>query len=251
MAAVFQPAALETEKSLRHLLALEKERRGFPSSALVFVGLHNVAQFWWCGMYAVLKSKANEHEFFAAYLTDRLRYAQALGHLTGVPTDKKELLKVGESLTRRDVEALFTSAIKGGAVRKRHGNEPPKYASYRWSFQWKGFVLVGVPDGITPKFVYEFKEAKNRFWFTTASRPVATTQADLYGLFFERPEKRVEIAIHDEGTIEKFSGPVDPARAKDTLARFDSVVSGQLPARPKPFKCANCEYRRECPIGPP
>ena len=110
--------------------------------------------------------------------------------------------------------------------------------------------MVGIPDGITSTFVYEFKKAKNRFWATTASRPVATTQADLYGVFFDRPQKRVEIAIRDEGTIEKIGGSVDHSRAETTLQRFESVVSGQLPAPPEPFKCRNCEYRERCPICP-
>lgn len=197
-------------------------------------------------MYAVLKSKANEPEFFAAYLTDRVQYAQALGHVKAAPRSKEQLLAAGEGLTRRDVEALFSSAIKRGANTK----DLTKLASYRWWFQWHDLVLVGVPDGIAPTYVYECKDAKNRFWFTTASRPVATTQADLYGVFFERPQKRVEITIRDEGTIERITGPVDHVRASATLAKFESVALGQLPAPPKPFKCTNCEYRQECPICP-
>jgi len=206
--------------------------------------MHNIAQFWWCGMYAVLKSKANELGFFVAYLSDRVNYAQALGRVKSAPRSKEKLLATGEDLTRRDVEKLFAAEIRRGAKAKH----PEGLASYRWSFPWKGFVLVGIPDGIAPKYVFEQKEAKNRFWFNTASRPVATTQADLYGVFFERPQKRVEITILDEGTVEIMESPVDHGRANTTLEKFASAVSGRLPAPPKPFKCKNCVYRQKCPV---
>ena len=66
------PESFWDEKRLNALLTKEKKRRKLAKSDLVFVGMHNVSQFWLCGMYAVLKSRANELEFFAAYLGDRL-----------------------------------------------------------------------------------------------------------------------------------------------------------------------------------
>src|SRR5438094_397592 len=53
------------EGRLGRLLALEKQRRGIPMGKLVFVGMHNVAQHWWCTQQAVFKSRANEGMFFA------------------------------------------------------------------------------------------------------------------------------------------------------------------------------------------
>lgn len=37
-------------KELRDLLLLEKERRGVEKDKLVFIGMANVARYYWCAM---------------------------------------------------------------------------------------------------------------------------------------------------------------------------------------------------------
>jgi len=76
---------IRDSKRLERLLALEKQRRGVPANGLAFVGMHNVAQHWWCTQQAVLKSRANEIQFFSAYLYDRIVYAHRLGLVDKLP----------------------------------------------------------------------------------------------------------------------------------------------------------------------
>ena len=52
-----------------------------------------------------------------------------------------------------------------------------KYPTFRWNFEWSKFVVIGLPDGITDKFVYEFKSTKKRLLFNKA---LPFAQADLY-----------------------------------------------------------------------
>jgi hypothetical protein len=98
---------LADRKRLQSLLTLEKECRGVSPDALVFVGMANVAEQCWCEQQAVLKSRANELDFFAAYLTDRILYAQGLGLLTKLPRSHRSLLDVGSEITWNDVERLL------------------------------------------------------------------------------------------------------------------------------------------------
>ena len=38
-----------------------------------------------------------------------------------------------------------------------------QYPTIRWNFEWDDYVIVGIPDGITNNFVYEFKTTRNKF----------------------------------------------------------------------------------------
>jgi len=60
-----------------------------------------------------------------------------------------------------------------------------KYPTIRWNFSWENYVILGIPDGITDKFVYEFKSTKDRFLLNYI-KPIAFTQADFYGYFFQK-----------------------------------------------------------------
>lgn len=187
-----------------------------------------------------------------------------------MPTTTEGILETGADITFEQVESLFAAEVKSashtpsiGRVRASRSDIsmlstwPAEdlelslaevYPRYRWNFPWREFTIVGVPDGITVEMVYEFKAAGNEYWFSTASRPVGTTQADLYGMFFARPRKRVQIFIRETGQTETIDSEVDEGRATQTLERFRAVEQGALPRPPKPFKCRPCEVREGCPI---
>ncbi|MEW6578537.1 MAG: hypothetical protein AB1435_05005 [Chloroflexota bacterium] len=264
---------IQDRERLRGLLALEKQRRGIETSALVFVGMHNVAQHWWCTQSAVLKSRANELMFFAVYLHDRIVYAHRLGLTDELPRRQEALLNIGSDLTWNDVEKLLKKEAsepdKHKVDQERAGrlalmNEleqdpfqrgvsdqalhAEKHLSIRWNFRWGRYSVVGMPDGITEEFVYEYKNTRNRYLLRYA-KPVALAQADLYGYFFQRPKKRVQIRITEEDKIETYEELIDIGRAEETLAAFAQVDEGKPARPPVPWKCRCCEFRAECPIS--
>ena len=112
----------------------------------------------------------------------------------------------------------------------------------RWNFPWRSRVVVGVPDGITDRFVYEFKATKNKY-IALFRKPVALVQADLYGMFFRRPEKRVQIHIFESGETLTWQEHVDVKAAEAVLQKFEAVDETRKFPAPKPWKCKRCEYR--------
>lgn len=262
-------------------LPAEKARRGRAPDDLVFVGTHNIAQLIWCPMFARLKSVAKEGELFNAYLTDRVRWAAAAGLVRGIPSARDEWLEVGSSLTLGKVESLrareapakrlpvddkYRAWVRslspegaaqivamggnfetGAFYEARYAEDYPKL---RWHFEWGQRVVVGEADGLRRLLVYEFKTAKKRF-FLDESRAISFAQADLYGFFFRRKTKRVQIAVRDDGKVETWEEPVDTANAASMLARFHAVVGGARVDAPPPGKCRSCEFRDECALAPP
>lgn len=267
------PDCFLDEHWLGRLLIVEKERRGLHKSSLVFIGIHNLSGFWWCGMQSVLKSNRSELDFFRAYLEDRMTYALLTGRISKIPRRRLDLLEIGDDLTLGEVESFHQMQLisakaptpkailsKGTGMGRRKREIDPferglgdesefaeKYPRFRWNFRFSDYVVVGAPDGITKDLVYEFKSTAKRFFFYFV-KPVALAQADLYGLFFKKKMKRVQIYIQDEDLVESFQMPVDVARAKETLARFDHVNKGFFPQAPAKWKCTNCEVRDECCI---
>jgi CRISPR/Cas system-associated exonuclease Cas4 (RecB family) len=124
-----------------------------------------------------------------------------------------------------------------------------KYPTIRWSFPWGGYIVVGVPDGITDSFVYEYKTTRSKF-LLAFTKPVALAQADLYGYFFERKSKRIQIYIQRDGKTYTTDEPVDRRRALRTLKKFQSIDAGAPAQPPKAWKCKNCEYRKDCQARP-
>lgn len=120
-----------------------------------------------------------------------------------------------------------------------------KYATIRWNFPWREYIVAAIPDGITDSYVYEFKATV----YPGAVKYVALAQADIYGYFFKRPEKLVQL-LHRRGyQLETFRGPVDAEYALETLEKFRAVEKGlKEPEPPKEWKCKSCEYRQICPI---
>ena len=224
-------------------------------------------------MYSVLKSRHNELGFFEAYLSDRIEYAFLSGRITKIPDEETELLAVGGDLSLKEVEAISqrrfpsTSAevtndldqeltIMAAEISPRDHFErgyqdeaqyAERYPSFRWNFPHSKYVLVGIPDGITERFVYEFKAPSKRF-FSSFEKPVALAQADLYGLFFDRKEKRVQLLIKDEGKMETYDLPVDANRATETLLKFEKTDSGETPKAPVKWKCKNCDFNSKCSL---
>lgn len=229
---------------LQRLLRDEKRRRKRASSDLVFVGTHNVAQYWWCAMYAVLKSRANELQFFGAYLKDRIDYALKLGRITKIPTKSADILAAGADISLDDVQRFHPEAVGGRKLLRKL--DPP---TFRWWFSWDRYIIGGIPDGLTRDTVLERKNASNEYFAKTVARPVARTQADLYGHFYGRPRKVVEIEITDGSPALHLDEDVDEARVLETLTKFRAVdVSGKA-IPPKPEKCRHCEFNDYCPIS--
>jgi len=305
LASVFRDQPVSFEKRhrlLADLLRLEKERRGVKPDKLVFVGVRNIAEYYWCAEQSILKSRENEPEFFHAYLYDRITYSERLGLIDELPRDVEELLAVGEKISLADVEKLLkqkkdeeegflggevlaveTTDEKGrkvivmnpdisqedkeflieraaeGATIAGTEDFPPirgemsestraeRYPRIRWNFSWEDYVVVGVPDGITDTFVYEYKTTRNRF-LSYYIKPVALAQADLYGLFFKRDMKRVQIYIVEEDATQTITGKVDREKALETLRLFKEADEGKEAIPPVKWKCKRCKYNKTCKI---
>jgi hypothetical protein len=260
-------------RQVRALLAAEKRRRGVAPDRLLFVGMHNIAQYKWCAMYAVLKSRANERDFFLAHLEDRIEATLALGRpLPPKATKPADLLTTGLDIRWEDLPPpkagkVRTMHFDGGVtltdVAAAKDGRPPANAmargawaeglfakslpSTRWSFEWGPYVAVGIPDGIGKDFVYEFKSTLNAYMLNF-TRPVALAQADLYGYFFDKPRKRVDFHVQREERVEHIEKAVDRANAEDVLAKFARLDTGGYAQPPKPWKCGDCEYRHGCSL---
>jgi hypothetical protein len=125
-----------------------------------------------------------------------------------------------------------------------------KHATIRWNFPWGPYTLVGVPDGLTDGFVYEFKTTGNRY-LGSHLRPSMLAQADLYGVFFGRGTKRVQLYVMDAGVTDTEESPVNPANAEAVLVEFRRVDEGFRPSPPREvWKCRKCKHRGGCPICP-
>jgi hypothetical protein len=122
------------------------------------------------------------------------------------------------------------------------------YPTIRWNFPWDTYVVVGVPDGITDTFVYEFKTTRNGF-LQGFQKPVALVQADLYGLFFRRGIKRVQIYVLDDQETKTWEEAVDKESAESLLKDFARATTGWEPPSPRPWKCKRCKFMPMCKPG--
>lgn len=129
-----------------------------------------------------------------------------------------------------------------------HESRAEGYPTIRWNFGWKDYRVVGVPDGITNDFVYEFKTTRNNFTLINL-RYVALAQADLYGHFFRRKKKRVQLFVTETNTTDTTETETNHESAEDYLRRFMDADHGGLLKPPKEFKCPKCQVREMCPHG--
>ncbi|MGE0129295.1 MAG: hypothetical protein AB7U82_14560 [Blastocatellales bacterium] len=243
------------------LLPIEKERRGALPDALVFIGMHDLAQMEWCAMQSWFRNKEKEPGYFGAYLADRLERLQET-----VGIEKRIApLKLLEQIARLElVEPKGTRRRKIGVPPKSkacfsqsadpyergRANQSAfaeKYATVRWGFEYSRYVALGIPDGLARDFVYEFKTTRRRAYLVVSKR-IAELQGDLYGLFFKRPRKRIQILAEDANAIETFESDVNAENAHSALARFEEIDSGKLPAPAEYWKCRVCAYREQCAI---
>jgi len=265
-------------KKIEELLQLEKDRRGLNKDKLVFIGMADVANFWWCARKSLLKNKEMELGFFGAYLRDRINYSfhlkgsSQMPNIDELPKSPDELLDIGNEITFKDIEKLLkeraeiseTMRLVVSFVDPHTGRSIPferlspmqrgevleirkaeRYPTIRWNFVWEDYVVVGMPDGITGTFVYEFKSTRNRFLIKFV-KPVALTQADLYGYFFKRDKKRVQVYIMESDMTETWEEKVDKSRATETLRRFKNIDEGEKPPSPRKWKCKVCKLKEKC-----
>lgn len=225
-----------------------------------------------------------EVDFFAAFYEDILDYARELGYIDGeIMLSSKELLEIRSKITFNDIEKLLckrkcrgedilvadvpeevrdliTSNVPLNVVIDRIKSLPPRiqgeilelykerYPTIRWNFDYEDYIVIGVPDGITNEFVYEYKTTGNN-WLLKWIKPVAMIQADIYGYFFRRKYKRIQIMTRNNGIIYTWYEKVDEKSALETLRRFTEVEKGiRIGNPPARWKCSKCEYKETCKI---
>jgi CRISPR/Cas system-associated exonuclease Cas4 (RecB family) len=126
-----------------------------------------------------------------------------------------------------------------------------RYPTIRWHFAWERYVVIGVPDGITDDLIYEYKTTRSRY-LGGHLLPTALAQADLYGLFFNRQSKRVQLYVVEEDVTQTWDRPIERSTAESALKEFRSVDEGRRPQPPRErWKCRRCDVRTVCPVCPP
>lgn len=259
------------DHKLKNLLRIEKQRRGARQNNLVFVGMRNIADYYWCAMKSYFDSMEDEPRFFASYLLDRLKYSAFLGKIDVIPKNNMDILAIGDELSLSDVELILSIQIQEDAEnnysiqnsnvkdssridehpiergKRLHATKAEKYPTIRWNFEWNKFVIIGVPDGLEEQYVYEYKTTSNQHLYNFI-KPIALAQADLYGFFFKRLKKRVQITILSNGETRTIDEFIDKTRATELLENFKQVSEGFLPMAPKHWKCNKCKYIAVCPI---
>lgn len=229
--------------------------------------MHNVAGYWWCAMQSVLHSRAAETGFFQAYVENAFHYGLVSGNREfdsdtfdldeSFSDDDWVLEQAAQQIPLAVVEQCAREATQddGGQLnttdfRYVENAEIPHWEPhnfrFRWHFQWQHYVVVGVPDGITATMVYEAKSARSDF-IARFQKPVAQTQADLYGLFFGRPRRCITLYVTATGRQTTWDDDVDTARAEETLNKFMRVdVDGWEPPKPVRWKCRKCDFAETC-----
>lgn len=285
------------DQKAEKLLFLEKKKRKVDKDKLIFVGMADIAEYYWCAVKSLLQNRKMESAFFGVYLWDRIIYSYILGLNDKIPKNEEKTLEIGSEITFDDIETLLKgikrerNIYNGTEEVDKDGNkvmiinpdlseeersylekearskgirianleefpyirgemlETTKaefYPTIRWNFEWGNYVVVGVPDGITDNFVYEFKTTKNRYLMYFI-KPVAFAQADLYGYFFKRNKKRIQIYIVNENKIETWEDQVDFNKATEVLENFKKIDEGLMsPPLPKPWKCNSCDFKDAC-----
>lgn len=227
-------------ENIERMLALEKERRGVAQTELIFIGIANVAK------QDAAKARRNEPEFFRYYLSFRRDYARKFGLVDVMPTSPAEILLVGEEITYEQVEAanplpdtlsserlseerlltlrdksigraMSLSSLDQGNL--AHSVFAQEYPAIKWFFPWEGRVFIGFPDGLTKDSIYEFKSTMEVHYKTQRAKQ-ATAQADIYGLFFRRANKRVQVFCWKDAELTTVDSPVETNAATAHLSGF-------------------------------
>jgi len=120
-----------------------------------------------------------------------------------------------------------------------------RYPTVRWNFEWENYVVVGVPDGITDDFVYEFKTTRSEFLLGHIERS-ALAQGNLYGYFFKRKNKRVQVYVVDEKETVTWHEEVNDVETISLLRAFRQLDENHRFLFPEKWKCNRCEFRETC-----
>lgn len=262
------PDIARRHKLLKELLSVEKRRRGIDNDRIAFLGIANVAEYFYCAMQSVFKSREEESMFFLSYLQDRMNYTKLLKRPEEPPITPEALLDIGKGISIDDIQGLldviskirpatgdyvtdFSVSAPTNSPLSRgvhlHRVKAERYPTIRWNFESNGYVLVGIPDGITSEFVYEFKSSQNPFLMSFL-KPVALAQADLYGYFFRREKKRVQLYIVESPTLDTIESPIDNEKVERVLQEFRQIEGGWNPQPPREWKCKKCRFRDICTI---
>ena len=251
---------------LTELMNLEKERLGLSRDELVFIGMANLSKYYWCAWQYYLKAKREESLFFFSYFLDRLTNSVELGLLSNPPKQVIAILKIGDNIeydhiqkllkeqktkstsnkTKNDIRKMFRKEKdpmqKGSICQILHGEN---YPTRRWNFKYKSIVLVGVPDGITNDFVYEFKFT-SKSGYLKHTLITAACQADVYGYYFKRSKRRVQIFCEEDDKVYTYEDSIDKEKVNNLLEKWIDMKKGYLPIKPKPWKCNICEFKKDC-----
>ena len=107
------------EHDFTKLMELEKERLGLGRDRLVFIGVADLAAFWYCAYRSLLSQRETELGYFMNYVLHRLSCAAELGYLARARRagdrlleirsveEALEALKESDAVTPEDEERLF------------------------------------------------------------------------------------------------------------------------------------------------
>lgn len=251
------------------LMAKEKERLGIPKEQLVFMGTKNTADYYWCAWQYYQKAKREELKFFEIYLTDRIKYAKKFGLVEKYP--KTNILEIGDKIDGSDIQKQILkiqkncinfkdknpesnipiadisreTALRKGEIYERIKAE--QYPSLQWHYRYKNLILIGLPDGITDEFVYEFKSVKAEKYIKDALMR-ASYQANIYGICFERSKLRIQIYCEETDKIYTYENAIDKQKVFDLLEKWIDMINRKLPIKPLAYKCNICEFKNNCVI---
>jgi CRISPR/Cas system-associated exonuclease Cas4 (RecB family) len=123
-----------------------------------------------------------------------------------------------------------------------------KYPTVKAFWEWEGHCIVGIPDGLTDEFVYEFKSVSS-YYLLHYLKPVAQAQAGLYAYFLDRPKTRVQIRVKQANKIETYEQKSSPDNAVELLKTMAALLEGEITPLPPgiAWKCKNCTFRTICP----
>jgi hypothetical protein len=108
------------ERDFTKLMELEKEKLGLGRDRLVFIGVADLAAFWYCAYRSLLSQRETELGYFMNYVLHRLSCAAELGYLARARRagdrllveirsveEALEALKESDAVTLEDEERLF------------------------------------------------------------------------------------------------------------------------------------------------
>jgi len=126
------------ERDFTVLMELEKERLGFERDRLVFIGVADLAAFWYCAYKSMLSQRETELGYFINYVAEHLSCAAELGYLA------HRVRKAGGDLSFieiRDVEEALAALKESDAVTPE--DEERLFREYCSRKSWELLTLEG------------------------------------------------------------------------------------------------------------